>query len=135
MRIRYTSYLSLGVAAAFLMFATAAFSLSTVAALALGVGIGMLAVSLGVAGLYRHDPASLAVSGAIAAVSAWTVIASQVFSQSTVDDLTFASAIAVGVLSIAGLSAHEFRAERVVHSLEVREGKGEREGDRRPAAA
>jgi hypothetical protein len=135
MRIRYASYLSIGVAAAFLIFATAAFSLSTVAALALGVGIGMLAVSLGVAALYRHDPTSPAVSGAIAAVSAWTVVASQVFSRSTVDDLTFASAIAVGVLAIAGLTAHELRAERVVHSLEVREGQGEREADRRPVAA
>jgi hypothetical protein len=133
MRIRYASYLSLGVAAAFLVFATAAFSLSTVAALALGIGIGMLAVSLGVVALYRHDIASLVISGAIAVISAWTVVASQVFSKSTVDDLAFASAVAVGVLAIAGLTAHELRAERVVHSLEVHEG--EREGDRRPVAA
>jgi hypothetical protein len=131
MRIRYASYLSLAIAAAFLIFATAAFSLSTVAALALGIGIGMLAVSLGVAALYRKDPASLVIGSAIALVSAWTVVASQVFSESTVNDLTFASALAVGVLAIAGLTAHELGAERVVHSLEVHEG----ERDRRPVAA
>lgn len=135
MRIRFASYLSLGVAAAFLIFATAVFSLSTVVALALGIGIGMLAVSLGVVALYRKDLASVVIGGAIAAVSAWTVVASQVFSQSTVDDLAFASAIAVGILAIAGLTAHELRAERVVHSLEVREGQGERPADRRPLAA
>jgi hypothetical protein len=133
MRIRYVSYLSLAVAAAFLIVATAAFSLSTVAALALGIGIGMLAVSFGVAALYRKDLPSLVIGSAIALVSAWTIVASQVFSQSTVNDLTFASAVAVGVLAIAGLTAHELGAERVVHSLEVHEGGRER--DRRPVAA
>ena len=117
----------------FLIVATAAFSLSTVAALALGIGIGMLAVSFGVAALYRKDLPSLVIGSAIALVSAWTIVASQVFSQSTVNDLTFASAVAVGVLAIAGLTAHELGAERVVHSLEVHEGGRER--DRRPVAA
>ena len=134
MRIRFASYLCVGTAAAFLVFATVAFSLPTIAALAVGVGVGMLAVSLNIAVPYRKDLASLATGGAIAAVSAWTVLASQVFSQSTVDDLTFASAVAVGVLAMAGLTAEELRTERVVHSLEVRQGKGERERDGRPIA-
>jgi hypothetical protein len=134
MRIRFASYLCVGIAAAFLVFATVAFSLPTVAALAVGVGVGMLAVSLNVAALYRKDLASLAIGGAIAAVSAWTVLASQVFSQSTVEDLTFASAVAVGVLAMAGLTAEELRTERVVHSLEVSQGKGERERDGRTIA-
>jgi len=43
--------------------------------------------------------------------------------------------VAVGVLAVAGLTAQEVRAERVVHSLELHEGQGEREGDRRPVAA
>jgi hypothetical protein len=133
MRIRYASYISLGVAAAFLVFATAEFSLATIAALALAVGIGMLVVSLGIAAFYRRDPASLAVGGAIAAVSAWTVVASQVFPRSTVDDLTFASAVAVGALAIAGLTVNELRAERALRSFEVHEGRRER--DRRPIAA
>jgi hypothetical protein len=134
MRIRFASYLCVGIAAAFLVFATVAFSLPTIAALAVGVGVGMLAVSLNIAVPYRKDLASLATGGAIAAVSAWTVLASQVFSQSTVEDLTFASAVAVGVLAMAGLTAEELRTERVVHSLEVRQGGGERERDWRPIA-
>jgi hypothetical protein len=135
MRIRYISYLSLGVAAAFLVVATYAFSLSTIAALSLGVGVAMLAVSLGVTVRYRNDLPSLAVSGAIAAVSAWTIVASQVFAQSTVDDLTFASALAVGALAAIGLTAHELDTERVVHKLEVHEGQGERSPKRERIAA
>jgi hypothetical protein len=135
MRIRYISYLSLGVAAAFLVVATYAFSLSTIAALSIGVGVAMLAVSLSVAVRYRNDLPSLAVSGAIAAVSAWTIVASQVFAQSTVDDLTFASALAVGALAAIGLTAHELDTERVVHKLEVHEGQGERSPKRERIAA
>jgi hypothetical protein len=36
-----------------------------------------------------------------------------------VDDLTFASALAVGALAAIGLTAHELSAERVVHSVEA----------------
>jgi hypothetical protein len=135
MRIRYISYLSLGVAAAFLVVATYAFSLSTIAALSLGLGVAMLAVSLGVAARYRNDLPSLVVSGAIAAVSAWIIVSSQVFAQSTVSDLTFASALAVGALATVGLTAHELDTERVVHKLEVHEGQGERTQKRERIAA
>jgi hypothetical protein len=135
MRIRYISYLSLGVAAAFLVVATYAFSLSTIAALSLGLGVAMLAVSLGVAARYRSDVPSLVVSGAIAAVSAWIIVSSQVFAQSTVSDLTFASALAVGALATVGLTAHELDTERVVHKLEVHEGQGERTQKRERIAA
>jgi hypothetical protein len=135
MRIRYISYLSLGVAAAFLVVATYAFSLSTIAALSLGLGVAMLAVSLGVAARYRSDVPSLVVSGAIAAVSAWLIVSSQVFAQSTVSDLSFASALAVGALAAVGLTAHELDTERVVHKLEVHEGQGERTQKREQIAA
>jgi hypothetical protein len=126
MRVRYISFLSLGVAAAFLIVATYAFSLSAVATLSLGVGVGMLAVSLGLAYRYRKDLPSLAAGGAIAVVSAWMIVSSQTFAQATVDNLTFASAIAVGALAAIGLTANELDTERVVHNLEVHEGQGER---------
>jgi uncharacterized membrane protein len=135
MRIRYISHLSLGVVAAFLVVATYAFSPPTIAALSLGVGVGILAVSLGVASRYRNDLPSLVVNGAIAAVSAWMIVSSQVFSQTTVDNLTFASALAVGALAIVGLTAHELDTERVVHKLEVHEGQGERTQKRDRIAA
>jgi hypothetical protein len=125
MRIRYLSYLTLGVVAAFLVVATYAFDASTVVDLAFGLGIVMLAVSAGIAVRYREDLPSLVIGAGIAVVSAWTILASLVFSNGTVDDLAFASAIAIGVLSALGLTAHELSAEHVVHSLEVRERKSE----------
>jgi hypothetical protein len=121
MRISYASYLSLGIAAAFLVVATVAFPLSTVVDLSLGLGIAMLGVSGALAYTSRHDLPSLAVSASIAAVSGWMILASQVFAQHTVDDLTFASGLAICALAAVGLTANELRAERVVHSLEVPE--------------
>jgi hypothetical protein len=122
MRIRYLSYLSLSAAAAFLVVATYAFSLTTIDDLTFGVAIVMLVVSLGVGIRYRDDLPSLAVSGAIAAVSLWMVVASLAFSNSTVDDLTFASALVVAGLAAIGLTANELDAERGVHRIEVHEG-------------
>jgi hypothetical protein len=116
MRIRYVSYLSLGIGAAFLAVASAAFSNSTVVGLGIGVGIAMLIVSAAVAVRYRKDMPSLVSSACIAAVSVWTVVASLVFSEGTVDDLVFASALAIGALTVVGLTAHELEAERGVHS-------------------
>jgi hypothetical protein len=135
MRTRYLTYLSLGVAAAFLVVATVAFTSSTVAALSFWMGIGMLAVSAGVANRYREDVPSLVIGASIAAVSAWTVLASLVFSKATVDNLSYASALAIGALSVVGLIAHELAAERVVHSLEVRESKSESAPGGQPVGA
>jgi hypothetical protein len=122
MRIRYLSYLFLGAAAAFLVVATYGFSLSIIDDLTFGVAIAMLVVSLGVAVRYRDDLISLAVGGVIAAVSVWMIAASLAFSNSTVDDVTFASALVVAGLAAIGLTANELDAERGVHRIEVHEG-------------
>lgn len=135
MSIRYLSYLALGVAAAFLAVATAAFSLSTVVALSFGMGIAMLAVSVNIAIRNREDLPSLAVGTCIAAISIWTIVSALVFSKGTVDDLAFASALAIGALSAVGLSVHELQAERAMHSLEVREPRSDHTPEGRPSAA
>jgi hypothetical protein len=117
MRIRYLSFVSLGAAGVFLVVASQAFALVDIANLALGVGIGILVVSLGVAARYRRHIPSLVCASLTAAVSVWMIIASQVFSLGTVQNLTFAEALAITGLSLAGLTAHELSTERVVHSL------------------
>ena len=124
MRVRYFSFLTLTLAAAFLVVATVGgFTLPIVDGLALGVGIGTLVLSLAVAMRYREDiPSAVAAAGA-AVVSVWMIVASQVFALPVVGSLTFASALAIGALGVAGLVAHELRTERVVHSLEVRKGE------------
>jgi hypothetical protein len=135
MRIRFLSYIALGIAAAFLIVATAVFPLSTVVELTLGVGIGMLVVSLGIAERFQRYTLSVLVGLGSAAVSAWMIVASQVYSASTVDDITFASAIAVALLALIGLTDHELSAERVVHKLEVRSPEQEPVNGPRPTAA
>lgn len=132
MRIRYTSWLTLGVAAAFLVVATAAFTLPVITALALGVSIGMLLVSLGIAAEYRDQIATVVPALAAALVSGWTIVASQVFAESSVQNLTLASSLAISGLAMVGMTVHELSSERVVHSLEV--GTGEREGKLSAAA-
>jgi uncharacterized membrane protein len=132
MRIRYISWLTLGVAAAFLVVATAAFTLPVITALALAISIGMLLVSLGIAREYRDHVATLVPALVAAVVSAWTIIASQVFAESTVQNLTLASALAISGLAIVGMTVHELSSERVVHSLEV--GAGDRESKLAAAA-
>jgi uncharacterized membrane protein len=119
MRLRFLSLLSLGIAAAFLVVATAVYPLSTVVELSLGVGIGMLVVSLAIADHYRDHLPSLIVGISSAIVSVWMIVSSQVFSRPTVDDLTFASALVLGALAAIGLTAHELSAERVVHSVDA----------------
>lgn len=117
MRIRYFSFLTLGLAAAFLVVSTQAFALFDIANLALGVGIGMLVVSLGVAARYHRHLPSLITAGAAALVSAWMIIASQIFTLGTVQSLTFAEALGILGLALVGLTAHELSTERVVHAL------------------
>jgi hypothetical protein len=132
MRIRYISWLILGVAAAFLVVATAAFTLPVVTALTLAVSIGMLLVSLGIATEYRDQIATLVPALAAAVVSGWTIVASQVFVESTVQNLALASALAISGLAIVGMTVHELSSERVVHSLEV--GAGDHESKLAAAA-
>ena len=131
MRIRYLSYLSLAVGAAFLVLATAAFPHSTVVWLAFGVGIAMLVVSLGIVRYREHTPF----------VGCWSfdrggpLVASQAYAPGTVDNITFASALVIGALTLVGLTAHELSAERVVHSLAVLPEERESADGPRAAAA
>jgi hypothetical protein len=120
MSVRFTSWLAIGIAAGFLVIATAVFSLSTIVWLSFVIGIGTLLVSGGIAYSYRQDIASLVLACVVAVISGWTVVASLVFSQATVQNLTLASALAVSGLAVAGLATHEMSLERVAHSLEDR---------------
>lgn len=123
MRIRFISWLAVGLAAAFLVVATAAFTLPVIDALALGVSIGTLVVSLGIAYGYRDHVATLVPALLTAVVSGWTIVASQVFTEATVQNLTLASALAIGGLALIGLTAHELSTEHIVHSFEVSAGQ------------
>jgi hypothetical protein len=113
---RYLSWLTVGIAAAFLVVASAAFPPSTVTALAFAISIGTLIVSAGIAYGGRSSVATVYTAVLVALISAWTIVASLVFSDSTVQNLALASSLAIAGLSVVGLTAHELSLERAVSS-------------------
>jgi hypothetical protein len=115
---RYLSWLAVGVAAAFLVVASSAFSLADIAALAFAISIGSLVASAGVAYISRNSVVSVSTAGVIAVISAWTIVASRVFSDATVQNLAIASSLAVSGLALVGLTAHELSRERAVQPVE-----------------
>jgi hypothetical protein len=125
--VRYSLWVALGIAAAFLVVASASFALTAIQGLALGIGIGTLVMSLGLAAFYRSNPVSLVTGLVSAAVSGWMIVESQVFSLPAVQNLTLAASLAIAGLALVGLTAHELTTERVVHSLEVQSGQRESE--------
>jgi hypothetical protein len=133
MSTRFISWVSLGIAAAFLVVASTAFVLIDIANLALGVGIGMLVISAFLAYRYRDDLATVVAACASAIVSAWMIVDSQVFSLREVQNLTLANGLALLALSVIGLTAHELQEERVVRSLALNAAGGEAEHEARPS--
>jgi hypothetical protein len=117
--IRFLSWLATGIAAAFLVVASVAFSQATIAALAFAIGIGTLVVSAGIAYAYytRNSVASVYTAVLVAVISVWTIVSSVVFSEATVQNLALASALAISGLSLVGLTAHERSHERALQSV------------------
>jgi hypothetical protein len=60
--------------------------------------------------------------GLVALVALWSLVAALAFSGSLLTWLVFADALAVGVLALADLTAHEATTEKVVHQLVVHDG-------------
>jgi hypothetical protein len=112
--LRFISWLVVGVTAAFLVVAAASFSAAATTWLALGISVGTLIVSAGIAYRYRADVASLALGLATVVVSAWTIVASVIFAQTTVQTLALASALAISGLALAGCATHELENDYVV---------------------
>jgi hypothetical protein len=121
---RFFSWLTIGVADAFLVVATAAFSPTAVKWLALSISIGTLVVSAGVAYGYRRHVATVLTAVIVAAVSAWTIVASPVFSHATVQNLALAGSLAIAGLAIVGLIADELSSKyAIVHSAQTTDGR------------
>ena len=114
---RYISWLAVSVAAAFLVVASASFSLGATASLAFAIAIGTFVVSAGIAYYSRKSPVSVYTAALITAISAWTIVASLVFSHSTVQHLALASSLAISGLSLVGLTTHEVEQEHALHSV------------------
>ena len=129
--LRFVSWLVIGMGAAFIVVATAAFSLSQIMWLAFAISIGTLVVSAGICLTYRRNIATLVTGLVTALVSAWTIVASLVFSHATFQHLALADALAIAALAIVGVTVHEFSLERAI----VRSGSDTAERESRLAAA
>jgi hypothetical protein len=106
------------VGAAFLT--VAAMSFSTPVAGWLGFGVSTALAVLAIASLTMARSAGQRVGhGLIGLVGLWSLIAALVFSGTALTWLVFADAIALGVLALGDLTAHEVTTENVVHHLEV----------------
>lgn len=129
---RFLSWLAVGVAAAFLVVASVSFPLGAVTSLAFAISVGTLVVSAGIAYTGRASVASVYTAVLIAGISAWTIVASLVFSQPTVQHLALAASLAISGLAMVGLTTHEVSLERAAHA--VKDTSTEREGKLAAAA-
>jgi hypothetical protein len=118
MRPRFVVDVVTSLAAGFLIAASFAFNNVHVGWLGFGVFVALLVANLGAAALDRRNTARAAHLLA-AAGSVWAIVASRVYSGSTMTWLVFADAAAIGLIALADLVGHELSTERVVHTLEV----------------
>ena len=108
------------VAGAFLTVASMAWAAGTAGWTAFGVSAGVAVLALASAALAKKGPRRLG-HGLLGLVALWSVAAALAFSGTALTWLVFADAIAVGVLALADLAAHEATTERIVHQLEIRD--------------
>jgi hypothetical protein len=123
---RFISWLAIAAAAAFLVVVSVSFSLTTIGTLAFAISIGTLVVSAGIAVFDRRYVPSLVTAVVVAVISAWTIVASLIFSQSTVQNLALGASLAMSGLAVVALTAHEVSHARAAQS--VKDGSTEREG-------
>ena len=123
---RFLSWLAVAVAAAFLVVVSVSFSLTTIVTLAFAISIGTLVVSAGIAVFDRRYVPSLVTALVDTIISAWTIVASLIFSQSTVQNLALGASLAISGLAVVGLTANEVSHERAVQS--VKDSSTDREG-------
>jgi hypothetical protein len=71
---------------------------------------------------------SLVTALVISVISAWTIVASLVISQSTVQHLALGASLAIGGLALVGLTAHEILYERAERTAKHRSSEARRRG-------
>ena len=105
---------------AFLVAASLAFSASVAGWIGFGVFTGLTVIA-GASAALTHNTGRKIGHGALGLVGLWALVAALAFSGSLLMWLVFADAIALGVIALADLAAHEVTTESVVHRLEIAE--------------
>jgi hypothetical protein len=106
-------------AAAVLVVFSMAWSAGTAGWTAFGVSTGITVLAAASVAATRVTSRRIGHS-LVALFGLWSLVAALAFSGAALTWLVFADAIAVGVLALADLAAHEASEERVVHQLDVR---------------
>jgi hypothetical protein len=126
MNSRYLTNALLTIVGAFIVVASQVWVPATFMWLMFSAGVLAIVFSTAAA-LKGRGVVQRGLDGVITILGAWTIVASLVFSGSTVTWLGFASGVAFVGLAFIGLTIHELYTERVVHSIEVRAANGDRE--------
>jgi len=108
-------------AAAFLVVASMTWSAGVAGWIAFGVSAAITVIA-GASAVLTTRGARKVGHGLIGLVALWSLVAALAFSGSLLTWLVFADALAVGVLALADLTAHEATTEKVVHQLVVHDG-------------
>jgi hypothetical protein len=113
-------------AAAFLVVASMTWSATMAGWIAFGVSAGIVVIAgtsavLTIRTLLANGGHKLG-HGLVALAALWSLSAALAFSGTLLTWLVFADAIAVGLLALADLTAHEATTEKVVHQLVVHDG-------------
>jgi len=108
-------------AAAFLVVASMTWSAGVAGWTAFGVSAGVTVIAAASAVLTKRNARKLG-HGLVGLAALWSLVAALSFSGTVLTWLVFADAIAIGVLALADLTAHEATTEKVVHQLVVHDG-------------
>lgn len=119
--------------AAFVVVASMAWAAGVAGWTAFGVSTAITVIAGASAVLAQRGGRKLG-HGLVALVALWSLVAALSFSGTLLTWLVFADAIAVGLLALADLTAHEATTEKVVHQLVVHDGTTEQRTEQRAAA-
>lgn len=108
-------------AAAFLVVASMTWSTGVAGWIAFGVSAAITVIAGTSAVLTARSGRKLG-HGLVGLAALWSLVAALAFSGTLLTWLVFADALAVGVLALADLTAHEATTEKVVHQLVVHDG-------------
>jgi len=117
MRIDFISRLALLLLAGFLVIATQVWAMGTVEWLFIAGGILMIALAAG--SLAQPAGPQRTIDAIVAVLGVWSIVQAIVFDGSTLQWVSFATALAGAALATLGLVIHEATTERVVHELSV----------------
>ncbi len=117
MSLRFGTNLTLASLGASLVVFSMALGASAAGWIAFGLSIGIVSLIAAVQPVRGRGVAQRILDGLVGILAAWMIVASLVFSGTTLTWLVFGGGAAFVALAYLGLALHEIRTEHVVHTL------------------